>query len=79
MKEIKKGIAPMKENNTQTQCHSSRFQNVCLGTFYAGLILFFIGQYVRNDALWGFGIGITFGMMIIQFLTNPIKEDEDER
>jgi cyanate permease len=73
MKATKKGIRP--KENTQTHINDNRLNDVCLIVFYVGFVLFGIGQYIHNTALWGFGIGMTFAMMIMQFILHPIEED----
>ena len=76
MKETKKGIEPLKENNTQTQLHIIRADNICLALLYGGLILFVYAYTKGYTALWGFGIGLSFAMLVIQAVID--KEDRDE-
>lgn len=74
MRVIKKGAQPKKEN-TQTQNHSITADTICLALLYGGLVLFIAGYAKGNNALWGFGIGLSTAMIVLQAIVN--KEDND--
>ena len=76
MKEIKKGIAPTKEYNTQTHNHFIKGDTICLALMYGGLILFIAGYVKGIGSLWGIGIGLSLAMIIIQAIVD--KEDRDD-
>lgn len=65
MKEIKKGIEPMKEDNTQTQYHINRVWNTCLLLFATFVVLVIIGELIDNPVVTALGFGIGSGAGII--------------
>lgn len=73
MKITKKGIEPTKEDNTQTQNHSNKFEGLCLVLFALFVILTIAGKWMGNDRIEFTGIGI--GLTVMIMITRLIKED----
>lgn len=74
--EIKKGIEPKKEDNTQTQLHDSRIINVCLLFSAIGVLCILAGHYSHNEMLFGLGLGLACSMAIIDAMA-VLKDEED--
>jgi ascorbate-specific PTS system EIIC-type component UlaA len=78
MSEIKKGIEPKKENNTQTQRYYNKIDNACLILFVAFVILVVLGRYLGNRDVLMLGLGIGMGTTIISAISTNMKEDEED-
>ena len=76
MNELKKGIEPMKEDNTQTQNHNTKIWNTCLALFAIFIVLVFVGEFINNPVVTalGFGIGAGDGIVISTLLFGGIEE-----
>lgn len=72
----KEGIEPTKEDNTQTQNHSTIAENICLFIFAISVLLIVAGAYTGNKGLMmiGLGAGGATGTIIAGVMT----ESEDK-
>ena len=75
---MKKGIEPKKENNTQTQDHINKIENICLVLFAVYVVVFFAGVFTGNELMKGLGIGIGTTVAIIATIINTEEDGEDE-
>ena len=73
MRNKKKGVAPIKENNTQTRDYTNRFLNICLLDFAVFFILLIIGKNTGSEIVTGIALGI--GLVILQISILINKED----
>lgn len=75
MKEIKKGIAPKKEDNTQTQSQYTKVEKICLLLFFISLVLIICGCYSCNNLVTALGMGIGMSGATVQIAINCEEED----
>lgn len=79
----KKGVSTTNTYSTdmnihQTQSNYSRLSNLCLAIALIAIAVELIAYLKGSDSALMFGIGMSVPAVLIQFVLDPIEEDEDE-
>lgn len=56
----------------------SKIHNTCLFLFIIMLVLLIVGQHIQNDRMISIGVGIGFGVAMIEVILNTREDEEDE-
>jgi hypothetical protein len=75
-KEKGAGQNPAPDGNNNNSI--SKIHNTCLFLFIVMLIMLIVGQHIQNDRMISIGVGIGFGVAMIEVILNTREDDEDE-